>query len=135
MLNISLKLHYGLLTLIELAHYVESQPLQLKDISARHQIPPKYLEQVISGLRQAGFVQSLRGVNGGYTLAKSPEEISVLEVVKVLQGVSSVDPKVKGSVLETYWQDVMLGVDRLVDYNLAEFMATCCSGNRLSYSI
>ncbi len=135
MLNLSLKLHYGLLTLIELADYVDAKPLQLKDISSRHQIPPKYLEQVISVLRQSGFVQSLRGVNGGYTLAKTPEEISVLEVVKVLQGVSSIDPKIKGSVLEGYWQGVLLGADRLVDYTLAEFIATCCSANRLSYSI
>ena len=135
MINISLKLHYGLLSLIELSHYMDAKPLQLKDISSRHHIPPKYLEQVIAVLRQAGFIQSMRGVNGGYSLAQHPDDIAILDVARALQGASTLDPKLKGTALEGYWQELILGVDRLMTYTLSEFIVNCYASDRLTYSI
>lgn len=63
-----------------------AQPMKLSDIAERAAIPPTYLEQIMSQLRQAGIVRSERGPSGGYRLNHPPEEISMERVVRVFQG-------------------------------------------------
>ena len=78
---------YGLRALVYLAARVEhGKPVQIHAIAERQQIPEDYLRQLLVQLRAAGLVKSVRGPHGGYLLAKTPLEISMGEVIEVLEG-------------------------------------------------
>ncbi len=80
---------YGLRALVYLASRVsEGEPVQIHDIAERQQIPEDYLRQLLVNLRLAGLVCSVRGPHGGYMLAKPAAEISMREVIEVLEGPS-----------------------------------------------
>ena len=85
-MNLSKKSRYGITALIDLAVYARNQCVQLSSIAERNKISVKYLEQIFSGLRRAGLVKSIKGPQGGYLLAKSPESITVADVIYVLDG-------------------------------------------------
>jgi Rrf2 family protein len=86
-MKISTKGDYGIRALIELAHrYGEKRPTQSGDIAARQSIPESYLEQLLTTLRRAGFVRSVRGPQGGHVLARSAAEIAVSDVIEALEG-------------------------------------------------
>ena len=68
--------------MIELACHDPSTPLQAKTIAARQGIPARFIEQVLQGLKQAGIVRSLRGAQGGYSLAEDPSRITLAELVR-----------------------------------------------------
>jgi Rrf2 family protein len=74
---------------IELAQHEGKRPLQLKVIAERQGISVKYLEQLMSLLRSAGFVRSVRGSKGGYILARPAEQINVHEIFRCLEGAVS----------------------------------------------
>lgn len=63
-----------------------NRPVPIKELSDRRAIPEQFLEQLFSTLRRAGLLSSHRGARGGYTLARGPEEITVLDVVQALDG-------------------------------------------------
>ena len=73
-MKISTKGRYALRVMIDLALHSGGELVPLKEIAARQNITLKYMEQIISPLAKAGYVQSLRGSNGGYRLAKKPSE-------------------------------------------------------------
>ena len=85
-MNLSKKSRYGITALIDLAVYARNQCVQLSSIAERNKISVKYLEQIFSGLRRAGLVKSIKGPQGGYLLAKSPERITVADVIYALDG-------------------------------------------------
>jgi len=86
-LELSSKCEYCLAALIELADlYASGQPLQIRQIAKRQNIPERYLEQLLLLLKRGGFVRSQRGMNGGYLLARDPQEISLLEVIRCIEG-------------------------------------------------
>lgn len=85
-MNLSKKSRYGITALIDLAVYAKDQCVQLSSIAERNNISVKYLEQIFSGLRRAGLVKSIKGPQGGYLLAKSPESITVADVIYALDG-------------------------------------------------
>ena len=85
-MKISTKIRYGARAMVELASHYGEGPIDLKEIATRENISLKYLEQVIIPLRTAGLVKSVRGSKGGYSLAKSPSEISLKDVIEVLEG-------------------------------------------------
>ena len=86
-MRISTKGDYGIRALIELAHhYGQSGPVQSGEIAARQGIPEAYLEQLLTILRRAGFIRSVRGPQGGHALIRDPDEIRVSEVITVLEG-------------------------------------------------
>ena len=85
-MNLSKKSRYGITALIDLAVYARNQCVQLSSIAERNKISVKYLEQIFSGLRRAGLVKSIKGPQGGYLLAKSPESITVADVIYALDG-------------------------------------------------
>jgi len=72
--------------MVELGLNYGKKPIFLKDIARRENISEKYLSIIVIRLRGAGLVSSVRGVNGGYNLAKDPVEITLIEVVTVLEG-------------------------------------------------
>ena len=74
-MQISTKGRYALRLMLDLAVHNTGELVKIKDISARENISEKYLEQIISSLKKAGYVKSLRGAQGGYMLAREPEHI------------------------------------------------------------
>ncbi|MEM9449439.1 MAG: Rrf2 family transcriptional regulator [Cyanobacteria bacterium P01_E01_bin.6] len=86
-LELSSKCDYCLSALIELADlYSSGQPLQIRQIAKRQNIPERYLEQLLLLLKRGGLVRSQRGMNGGYSLARDPQSISILEVIQCIDG-------------------------------------------------
>jgi Rrf2 family protein len=77
---------------IELARQDGSVPLQAKVIAKRQGIPSRFIEQVLQHLKQAGIVRSLRGAQGGYTLAQDPSQISLADLVNSMNGSASEPP-------------------------------------------
>ena len=77
---------YGIRALIDLAGDSECGCVQLSDIADRNSISVKYLEQIFTTLRKAGILRSIKGPQGGYLLAKKPEDIKIAEVVLALDG-------------------------------------------------
>ena len=71
---------------IELARHDRSIPLQAKAIASKQGIPSRFIEQILQGLKQAGIVRSLRGAQGGYTLAQDPNQITLAELVNSMNG-------------------------------------------------
>lgn len=85
-MKLTTKGRYGLRAVIDLARYAKNEPVSLSDVAERQGISISYLEQLMAKLKRAGIVQSTRGAQGGYSLAKHPEEISVGEILRALEG-------------------------------------------------
>jgi len=85
-MKLSTRTRYGMRAIIELAQHNTKRPLQLKIIAKRQDISVKYLEQLMTMLKSAGFVRSVRGSKGGYVLAKPAEQIRLSEVFRCLEG-------------------------------------------------
>lgn len=85
-MKLSTRTRYGMRAIIELAQHEGKRPLQLKVIAERQDISVKYLEQLMSLLRSAGFVRSVRGSKGGYVLARPADQIKLNEVFRCLEG-------------------------------------------------
>lgn len=85
-MKISTKGRYGLTIMIELAKHHGEGPIPLRQIAAEKELSEAYLEQLVSPLRNAGLVKSVRGAYGGYMLAHKPTEISAADVIRVLEG-------------------------------------------------
>lgn len=83
---ISTKGRYALRVMIDIAIHSDEKYISLKDISARQEISVKYLEQVIALLNKAGFLQSMRGNNGGYRLTKKPSEYTAGDILRAAEG-------------------------------------------------
>jgi len=84
--KLSTRARYGTKALLELALHWAEEPVLLKHIAQRQQIPLPYLEHLIGPLVQAGIVKSTRGTRGGVSLLKPPEEVILSEVIQLLEG-------------------------------------------------
>jgi Rrf2 family protein len=85
-MKLSTKGRYGLRAIIDLAINGQTEAVALSGIAERQEISISYLEQLIAKLKKAGIVNSIRGAQGGYLLAKKPEEISVGDILRALEG-------------------------------------------------
>jgi Rrf2 family protein len=85
-MKISTKIRYGARAMLELASHYGEGPIELKEVAKKEDISLKYLEQVMTPLRTAGLVKSVRGSKGGYSLAKPPSEICLNDLVEILEG-------------------------------------------------
>ena len=95
-MKISTKGRYGLRILLDLAiHQSEKKPRLIRDIAKSQQISEKYISRLVIALRKAGMIRSIRGVNGGFHLAMKPEEITLLDVIEVMEGPISIVDCVK----------------------------------------
>lgn len=92
-MKLSNKARYGLQAMFDLAFHGNGAAVQVKDISARQCIPPRFLEQVFQDLRKAGLVRSKRGPKGGYQLACEPAQIRLGDVIRAAQGPVSLVPE------------------------------------------
>lgn len=85
-MKISTRGRYGTRMMLDLAAHHDQGPTPLREIAKRQDISVKYLEQLIIPLKAAGYIRSVRGARGGYTLAKKPDKINVGQIIKVLEG-------------------------------------------------
>ncbi|MCI8514020.1 MAG: Rrf2 family transcriptional regulator [Lachnospiraceae bacterium] len=125
---LSTKGRYGLRAMVDLAVHSEDGPVSIHSIAGRQNIAERYLEQLIGKLKKAGLVRSVRGASGGYLLAKKPEEISVGEVLLVLEGdlkpidcagldEENVSCEVSGSCVTKYvWQKIYRSIEDTVNH-------------------
>lgn len=89
-MKISTKGRYGLRIMLDLALHQGKPRRLIRDISESQEIPKKYLGRLITSLREAGFIHSVRGVNGGLQLARSPETLTALDIVEAMEGTISI---------------------------------------------
>src|SRR5215813_2275608 len=85
-MKLSKKSEYGLRALLELTLAHGKSTLQRHQIATRQHIPVEFLEQILLALKRAGLLSSRRGMKGGYTLIKSPQDITLGQVIRVLDG-------------------------------------------------
>jgi Rrf2 family protein len=85
-MRISTKGRYAIRLMLDLATNCSGTPIRLKDVARRQDISEKYLEQIISILNKAGFVRSIRGPQGGYVLARTPQEYTVGMILRLTEG-------------------------------------------------
>ncbi len=113
-MKVSAKTEYACIAMLELAaQYGSSEPVRIRKIAERHDVPPRFLVQILLQLKGAGLVASVRGAAGGYHLLKPPQEVSLGHVMEVIEGnndegqtssASPDSPLVK--VLMQAWQEV-----------------------------
>jgi Rrf2 family cysteine metabolism transcriptional repressor len=102
-LVITTKSPYAVRALAELARRGEDTPVPIGEIARARDIPVQFLEGLFATLRRAGMLQSQRGVKGGYSFARDPAGITVLEVVELLEGELGADASSNGAV----WTEAM----------------------------
>ncbi|MFB6347465.1 MAG: Rrf2 family transcriptional regulator [bacterium] len=121
-MKISSRGEYGILALIDLSLHGESGPTKIKQIADRQDVPKKYLEQVLLALKKGGFVTSTRGKKGGYVLAKEPEEITLVEILDVLEEMTALvdESRDRPDYLRSFWNEKTNEVREVLDVPLAE---------------
>ena len=86
-MKISAKTEYACIAMLELAaRYGAREPVRIRKIAERHGVPPRFLVQILLQLKGAGFVASTRGAAGGYHLIMPPDEVSLGQVMEVIEG-------------------------------------------------
>lgn len=85
-MRLSKKSEYACLALIDMAERYGKGPVRAVDIAERRSIPKKYLDQLMLQLRRAGYVRASRGVGGGYSLSRPPKDITLAEIIRLMDG-------------------------------------------------
>src|SRR3989304_3363285 len=123
-MKVSMKGDYGVRALVELAHHYGEGPVQSAVIAGRQSIPEPYLDQLLTALRRAGFIRSVRGPQGGHALIRDPHELRLSEAVVALEGSLSPiacldDPngchRTTSCSLRPVWQEVEAATIRILD--------------------
>lgn len=118
---ISTKGVYGLTAMYELSKHQEDSPMQIKEISANANIPQNYLEQLLSKLRRAELVKSIRGARGGYILAKTPDEIKVVDILIALEDdIKIIDSKAENPILNIFFDESKNSMKKIFDIQLSK---------------
>ena len=114
-MKVSTKGDYGVRALVELAHHYGEGPMQSAMIASRQEVPEPYLDQLLTTLRRAGFIRSVRGPQGGHALIREPGDVKLSEVMEALEGslapIACVDDpesctKSGGCVQRDVWEQV-----------------------------
>jgi Rrf2 family cysteine metabolism transcriptional repressor len=125
-MRLSTKGRYGLKAMVDLAIHSQDKQIALRHIAERQDISEHYLEQLIAVLRKSGLVKSVRGAQGGYSLALPPDEITVGDILRALEGslapVACVDDEFAENcaewdycVTKYVWQKIRDKVNEVVD--------------------
>jgi len=86
-MKISAKTEYACIAMIELASkFGSGEPVRIRKIAERHHVPPRFLVQILLQLKGAGLVASIRGAAGGYQLLRQPDQVTLGEVMEVIEG-------------------------------------------------
>ncbi len=123
-MKISAKTEYACIAMLELAaQYKSGEPVRIRRIAERHGVPPRFLVQILLQLKGAGLVTSVRGAAGGYQLVAPPEQISLGQIMDVIDGLldeegqqmsaSPDSPAVR--VLMQAWKEVAAAQRKMLD--------------------
>jgi len=115
----SVKADYALQAILDLASQRPGEPVKIADIARRQKIPQKFLELILVGLKQAGFVESRRGAEGGYLLGRAADSITVGEVIRSVDGPT--EGKGRGRAkpetpFTDMWSQVDMAVAAIIDH-------------------
>ena len=131
-MKLSTRCRYGTRLMLDMAQHYNKGPIQLGDIAKRQNLSVKYLEQIIIPLKKAGFIESVRGPKGGHVLAKHPMEITLGEIVALLEeGITLVECVENAAICERadtcptrlVWKEVSEAVlDKLQALTLADLV-------------
>ena len=131
----SAKTEYACVSLLELAlHHGDPNPLRLKTIADKHNISHRFLVQILLQLKAAGLVESIRGASGGYHLARSPEQITVADIVHVIDPADPIrggDDSNSSSmirVVHSLWSDVQLAQRKILEQTTLADLVTRSQG-------
>lgn len=113
-MKLSTKGRYGITLMIDLGMNHQDGPVSLKSVAERQSLSEHYLEQLIAPLRNAGLVRSIRGAYGGYVLAKQPHEITVGDIVRVLEGPITIVDEPESEQAEL-WEKVRESINSVLD--------------------
>jgi Rrf2 family protein len=122
-MKLSTRGRYGVKAMVDLAVNYGDDPISIKSISDRQGISEYYLEQLFGPLRKAGIIKSTRGAQGGYILNRSPEQITVAEIIQVLEGPIEISDCIEGVACsnEDYcatrllWEKIKNSIDSVLD--------------------
>jgi Rrf2 family protein len=117
-MNISVKAEYALQAILDLASQRQGEPVKIADIARRQKIPQKFLELILVRLKQSGFVESRRGAEGGYLLARAADSLTVGEVLRSMEGPNEMRgrPGRRAEMPFTeMWQKVDAAVSEILD--------------------
>ena len=141
-MRVSAKAEYACIALIELAaNHGEPQPVRVKAIADAHDIPPRFLVQILLQLKTAGLVASVRGAAGGYQLARPPADISMADVVNAIDrepprppGHAPTSPAVRA--IHSVWEQIRAEERRILEeLTLADLVRRARESDALSYQI
>ena len=113
-MNISVKSEYALHAVLDLALQPPGEPVKIAEVARRQKIPQKFLELILASLKQGGFVESRRGAEGGYRLARPANEITVGEVLKFVEETKH-SKRAAGDPFEDVWRRVDEAVAEILD--------------------
>ena len=123
MFTISSKGSYGLAAVLGFALQYGKGPVQIKNIAEEYKIPQHYLEQLLVKLKNGGIMKSFRGAYGGYSLAKKPSDITVLEVLKCLEGENIlVNNPGELQVLQNYWLNAKNQIEEVFEITIEDLV-------------
>lgn len=106
-MKISAKIDYACRALLELSlHWPSQEPLQVERIAGRQRIPLKFLTQILILLKQIGYVESVRGKNGGYLLRKLPREITLNDIMENFQDTNNSRDEKSNPIFNPIWREV-----------------------------
>lgn len=144
-MRISMKGDYGVRALVELAHHYGNGPVQSASIAARQCIPEPYLDQLLTSLRRAGFIRSVRGPQGGHALIRDPHDLRLSEAVGALEGslspIGCLDdpegcPKATNCSLRPVWCEVAAATLRILEgITIADLAERERAGGAARYAI
>jgi Rrf2 family protein len=144
-MRISAKAEYACVAMLELAaNYTETQPLRIKVIADTQGIPQRFLVQILLQLKTAGLVASVRGAAGGYQLARTPDSISLADIInaiddRALTPRSALGEAHRSPVVQTLlsvWREIQVAQQNMLEQlTLAELMRRTQQANGLSYQI
>jgi len=119
---LSSKAIYGVAAMYAISRTTNNKPMQVKEIAAMTHISHGYLEQLLSSLRKSNLLVSIRGAQGGYKLARSADQISVLEIIEAVEGAFyKIDGNVGAStILEYFWSDIENKMCAMFEMKLSE---------------
>jgi Rrf2 family protein len=143
-MRISAKAEYACIAMLELAaNYNEAQTVRVKAIHEAHGIPQRFLVQILLQLKSAGLVVSLRGALGGYQLARSPEKITLAQVINAIEREPALRPTLVPlpasptvDAIHGVWQEIQAAEQRVLEkHSLADLVRRTQQGSALSYQI
>lgn len=122
-MKLSTKGRYGVKAMVDLAIHYGNSPVSIKTISERQSISEYYLEQLFSPLRKAGLIKSIRGAQGGYVLNREPKDITVADVMNVLEGPIEIAECIEGTECDNVdfcatrllWEKIKNSIDEVME--------------------